>query len=231
MTKLAEALASELGCALTLCTSELKSAAAMCLESFPSGDPNVKLRIEAVRDQHVVLLFDQGPDTNTFEQLSILLFLQRFTVPHALAEYSKDKWKRTITDGAYDVCSAASITVIVPWYRYCQMERTCRWSVVDTKWYNGEPQGEFVDIPTAHTFASLLSSEPAGSRQVSCLYGATHCPDPTSWYRITSSFIGCTAALCFMWSHLLSPLKPSPRASAYCCSQRVLSSCRNSCCW
>jgi len=42
------------------------------------------------------------------------------------------------------------------------MERTCRWTVRDAKWYNGAPQGEFVDVPTAHTFASLLSSAPAG---------------------------------------------------------------------
>ena len=203
MTKLAEALASELGCALTLCTSELKSAAAMCLESFPSGDPNVKLRIEAVRDQHVVLLFDQGPDTNTFEQLSILLFLQRFTVPHALAEYSKDKWKRTITDGAYDVCSAASITVVVPWYRYCQMERTCRWSVMDTKWYNGEPQARPPCVP--HLLHRMLQpSWPTTCRASLLTYQRlTHSP-------LCSLMSQQARAKCLVC--MVPPTAPTPRA-------------------
>ena len=79
----------------------------------------------------------------SFEQLSVLLFLQRFNVPHALEAYARDKWKATMADGAYDECSVASLTVVVPWYRHCQMERTCRWAVdaERARWYNGEPHG------------------------------------------------------------------------------------------
>lgn len=158
---LAESLARRLGAELTLCTSRIADQAAMVAEAFPSGDPNVKLSIEAIRDRHVVLLMSQDAVTPIFEQLSVLLFLQRFTVPHALDEYAAGKWKQSVADGRFDVCSAASITVVIPWYRFCQMERTCRWTVKDGKWYNGDANGGYVDVPTAHTFASLLSAEPA----------------------------------------------------------------------
>ena len=76
-------------------------------------------------------------------QVAVLLFLQRFNVPHALEAYARGKWKATMADGAYDECSVASLTVVVPWYRHCQMERTCRWAVdaERARWYNGEPHG------------------------------------------------------------------------------------------
>ena len=44
--------------------------------------------------------------------------------------------------GAYDSCSVASLTIVVPWYRHCQMERTSRWTVTTGKWDNGAPDGE-----------------------------------------------------------------------------------------
>ena len=90
----------------------------------------------------------------------MLLFLQRFNVPHALEAYARGKWKATMADGAYDECSVASLTVVVPWYRHCQMERTCRWTVNGGKWDNSDPEGEYVDVPTAQSFAALLSSAP-----------------------------------------------------------------------
>ncbi len=45
------------------------------------------------------------------------------------------------------------------------MERTSRWTVQDGKWYNGKADGEFVDVPTAQSFAAMLSALPIpGSR-------------------------------------------------------------------
>ena len=51
--------------------------------------------------------------------------------------------------------------MLVPWYRYGMMERTCRWSWRDAQWDNGVADGEYVDVPTATTFLSLLSAPPA----------------------------------------------------------------------
>ena len=160
MADVARGIAAHLGTELTMCTTELSEVAAMCSERFPSGDPNIKLRIDLVRDRHVVLLVSQDSSSGVFEQLSVLVFLQRFTVPHALEADAKTKWKKTYTEGRFDVCSAASITVVIPWYSFCQMERTSRWTVQDGKWYNGKAEGEYVDIATAHTFAAILSSTP-----------------------------------------------------------------------
>ena len=127
------------------------------------ADPNIKVRLSAVLNKDVVLLFSMDDTANLFDQLSVLLFLQRILVPRPLAAYAAGKWKQTVADGEYDIGAAASITVVVPWYRYCQMERTCRWTVREGKWYNGAPTGEFVDIPTATSFAALLSATPAES--------------------------------------------------------------------
>ena len=82
-------------------------------------------------------------------QVAVLLFLQRFNVPLPLEEYAKGKWKATMADGKYEQSAVASLTVIIPWYRHCQMERTSRWTVsAEGKWYNGKADGEFVDVPT-----------------------------------------------------------------------------------
>lgn len=40
------------------------------------------------------------------------------------------------------------------------MERTCRWTVDGRAWYNGDPDGAFVDVPTCHSFAAMLSALP-----------------------------------------------------------------------
>ena len=68
MKAMAESLASEMGNTVTLCTTELKDAATMCMcmEAFPSGDPNIKLRIDSIRDRDVVLLFAQDSSANMF---------------------------------------------------------------------------------------------------------------------------------------------------------------------
>lgn len=168
---LAEGVAKHLGSTLVHCISNMMpmpSETGLCWDSFPSGDPNLKLRIDAIKGKHVVLLMNHDT-AHLFEQLAVLLFLQRFVVPHPEPEYAAGKWKRTMRDGRYDECYVASLTVIVPWYRHCQMERTCRWTVTEQgKWYNGEPHGEFVDVPTAQSFAAMLSSLP--------IPGSSKCP-------------------------------------------------------
>ena len=163
LESLAQDIASQLeGTVPVLCTSGLlpTSQTGLCWDTFPSGDPNIKVRIDTVRDKHVVLVMNH--DTmHLFEQMAVLLFLQRFNVPHADAEYARGAWKRTVCDGRYDEASVASLTVIVPWYRHCQMERTSRWTLTDqNKWDNGKPDGEFLDVPTAQSFAAMLSSLP-----------------------------------------------------------------------
>ena len=121
LEEMALGIAAEIdGAGPVLCTSDLLGSgvpverAGLCWEAFPSGDPNLKLRVAAVRDKHVVLIMNH--DTlHLFEQLAVLLFLQRFNVPHPLPAYADGKWKATMRDGAYDVCSVASLTVVVPW--------------------------------------------------------------------------------------------------------------------
>lgn len=150
-----------------LCTDDLSGMSAegrdetgLAWERFPSGDPDIKLRIDYIKDRHVILIMNHDT-VHLFEQLAVILFLQRFNVPHALEHYANGKWKKTMQDGAYDSCSVASLTIVVPWYRHCQMERTSRWTVKpDGKWYNGKPDGEFVDVPTAQSFAAMLSALP-----------------------------------------------------------------------
>ena len=79
--------------------------------------------------------------------------------------FNKEKRGEKRNPHPYAVCRVASLTVVVPWVRACQMERTCRWALSDageeTKWDNSKPKGEFVDVPTLQTFASLLSGRPA----------------------------------------------------------------------
>ena len=159
LESLAQDIANQLDVRVpVLCTSGLlpSTQTGLCWDSFPSGDPNIKLRIDMVRDKHIVLVMNH--DTmHLFEQISVLLFLQRFNVPHADPENAADKWKRTMEDGRFDECSVASLTVIVPWYRHCQMERTCRWTISEEgKWYNGKADGEFVDVPQLVEVASAL---------------------------------------------------------------------------
>ncbi|KAL3903926.1 MAG: hypothetical protein SGPRY_011483, partial [Prymnesium sp.] len=162
MEEMALGIAALLEGATALCTTDLVSSsaptfcAALCWEKFPSGDPNIKLRMSAVRNKHVILLMNH--DTMyLFEQLAVLLQLQRFNVPKADKDLAARKWKQLGPED-YEMCSAKSVTVVTPWYRHCQMERTCRWRVTEErKWDNGDPNGEFVDVPTAQSFAAMLS--------------------------------------------------------------------------
>ena len=138
--------------------------------TFSSDDPDVKLRIDALVDKHVVFFMNCERNDSLFTQLNVLMWLQRFVVPHPVEAHAKTKWKTTVATGAYDVCSIASLTLIVPWVRHCQMERTCRWTLdaVDAtgKWGNSKADGEFVDVPTLGTFMSMLSATPCDGAKI-----------------------------------------------------------------
>jgi hypothetical protein len=168
--KMAQGLKASLGesSCLAHCTSELGSGleagtAGMYWERFETHNPNFRLLISAIRDRDVVLLMGMESAEDELAQLQLVVYLQRFLVPHPLPEYAANKWKSSVDAGKFDVCSVASLTIVVPWYRYCQMERTCRWTVKEGKWYNGAAEGAYVDMPTAHSFATLLSAQSGGS--------------------------------------------------------------------
>lgn len=168
MAAMGQAIASSLPssttahCIAELSTSVSEASLGVAWEVFDSGNPNLKLRADFLIGKHVVLLLSQDDQSSIFAQLSVLLFIQRFVVPDALASSAKDKWKGVVDAGTFTLQSAAAISVVIPWYRYCQMERTSRWAVQADlgKWTNTEAHGPFVDVPTAHTFAALLSAPP-----------------------------------------------------------------------
>lgn len=128
------------------------------VDRFKSGDLNAKFNWERVIGRKVVLLFDTVDQSRFFEQLALLQALQGFAVPDA--EDKGSKWKTYVDSGKYSWGRAASITVVLPWYRPCQMERTSRWQLdgATQKWTNGDPQGEWLDVPCAQYYARLLST-------------------------------------------------------------------------
>eukprot|EP00965_Chrysotila_dentata_P088792 2931367-Pleurochrysis_carterae.AAC.2 len=73
------------GCEALLCTSDEDESlspslnSGVCWDSFPSGDPNVKLRIDAIRDRDVIFIMSHRTEY-LFEQLAVLQFLLRFNV-------------------------------------------------------------------------------------------------------------------------------------------------------
>lgn len=170
MEKLGAALAKELAVPVAVCTAQITSEPAgassvVSWEQFPSGssekDPNIKVRVDELIGKHVILLMSQDDTSNSFAQLSLLLWLQRFYVPKPNAEHAKGKWKETIAAGSYDVHSVAALTVIIPWYRYCQMDRSCRWALTaEGKWTNAVADGPWIDVSSCHMYAALLSADP-----------------------------------------------------------------------
>jgi hypothetical protein len=128
------------------------------LEKFKSGDVNAKINWQRVIGRKVILLFDTVDQSRFFEQLCILQALQGFAVPDS--DDKTTKWKTYVDSGKYSWGRAASITVVLPWYRPCQMERTSRWQLnTETgKWTNGDPEGEWLDVPCALYYARLLST-------------------------------------------------------------------------
>ena len=174
---MAQTLAEQMGSAEPLCTADIgkctpdaedgSNSTAVFWDTFPSAsgekDPNVKVMHSKLVDKHVVLLLSQDDTSNSFAQLSLVLWLQRFIVPNPDEKYAAGKWKDTVPDGAYTAASVASLSIVIPWYRYCQMERTSRWTRTgdDKKpWANNLPSGMWLDVPTAQTYASLLSADP-----------------------------------------------------------------------
>jgi len=168
MAAMASSIAAALSTVAVHCTDELSTPStggaelALAWEIFDSANPNVKLRADALIGKHVVLLINQDDQSAIFAQLSVLMFLQRMVVPYPLESSAKSKWKGVVDAGAFSVQKAGAITVVIPWYRYCQMERTSRWAVnaEQGKWSNSDANGPFLDVPTAHTFAALLSAVP-----------------------------------------------------------------------
>jgi hypothetical protein len=173
LEEMAQALAAALGATCTVCTSNLANCppgskeVAVFWDTFPGSssekDPNIKVQISALADRDVILLISQDDTSSAFAQLSLLLQLQRFIVPEPAPMHAKGKWKTSVAEGAYTICSVRSLRVIIPWYRYCQMERSCRWhrgDQSDKPWENQVPDGGWVDVATAHTYAALLSAEP-----------------------------------------------------------------------
>jgi len=172
MEKLGAALAKELAVPVAVCTAQITSEPAgassvVSWEQFPSGssekDPNIKVRVDELIGKHVILLMSQDDTSNSFAQLSLLLWLQGFYVPTADADAAKGKWKSTVADGKFTMHTVGALTVVIPWYRYCQMERSCRWAYTagaDKPWSNSVADGSFIDISTAHTYAALLSADP-----------------------------------------------------------------------
>lgn len=128
----------------------------ICLEQFKSGDPNMKFNWQRVVGRHVVFLFDTVDQSRLFEQLSLLQALQGFAVPDGEDEGSK--WKTYVDQGKYSWGRASKVTVVLPWYRPCQMERTSKWALKDGKWTNGDAEGQWLDVPTAQYLARLLAT-------------------------------------------------------------------------
>lgn len=127
------------------------------LNKFKSGDINTKFHWRRVVGRKVVMLFDTVNQERLFEQLCLLQALQGFAVPDS--EDKSTKWKNYIHQGKYAWGRASEITVVLPWYRPCQMERTSRWQRdASGTWTNGDPNGEWLDVPTAQYYARLLST-------------------------------------------------------------------------
>lgn len=126
------------------------------LDKFKSGDPNIKFHWQRIVGRKVIFLFDTVNQDRLFEQLALLQALQGFAVPDG--ENKKDKWKTYVESGGYSWGRASHVTVIVPWYRPCQMERMSRWQLVDGKWQNSDANGLWLDVPTAQYMARLLST-------------------------------------------------------------------------
>ena len=175
---MAKELQNTLGVQALICTTNVAavpadaspdgSTAGIFFDAFPcaSGElPNIRVH-GALAGKDVVLLMSQDEELlapSSWSQLSLLLFLQSFVVPHPIAEHAKEKFKDSVPTGAFDMSSVRSLRVVLPWMRQCRSERTVRWArqADDTEpWTNTMPHGEWLDVPAAQTFAMLLSADP-----------------------------------------------------------------------
>lgn len=136
-----------------------ESGKTLVIDKFKTKDLNAKINWRRVNGRRVVMLFDTVDQTVFFEQLCVLQALQGFAVPHSS---DKDtKWKTYVDSGSYSWGRASKITVVIPWYRPCQMERTCRWEYThgaEKPWSNSDADGSWLDMPCALYYARLLST-------------------------------------------------------------------------
>jgi len=126
----------------------------LSLDKFKSNDPNLKFNWKRVVGRKIIFLFDTADQSRLFEQLALLQALQGFAVPDP--EDNTTKWKSYTQAGTYAWGRASHVTVVLPWFRPCQMERTSRWQLKDGQWTNADPQGEWLDVPCAQHYARLL---------------------------------------------------------------------------
>lgn len=152
LSDLAMSLAKRLGCE----EFPLADGPTLSLEKFKSNDPNLKFNWKRVVGRRIVFLFDTVDQSRLFEQLSLLQALQGFAVPDG--EDKSTKWKTYTQAGKYSWGRASKVTVVLPWFRPCQMERTSRWQLKDGNWTNADPRGEWLDVPCAQYYARLLST-------------------------------------------------------------------------
>lgn len=125
------------------------------LNRFKSNDPDIKFNWERVVGRKVIFIFDTVDQSQFFQQLALLQALQGFAVPDGGDKSTK--WKTYVDQGKYSWGRASEITVVIPWYRPCQMERTSRWGFQeDGKWTNADQNGKWLDVPGALYYARLL---------------------------------------------------------------------------
>jgi len=138
-------------------TENSQESPTLVIDRFKSNDPNMRFHWQRVVGRRIVFLFDTVNQDIFFEQLSLLQALQGFAVPDS--EDKQSKWKTYVGRGKYAWGRASQITIVIPWYRPCQMERTSRWQLEkDGKWTNGHPEGQWLDVPTAQYMARLLAT-------------------------------------------------------------------------
>ena len=134
-------------------------------KNFKGDDPDIKVDFDKVKDQHIIFILDLEHNETIFPQLSLINWLRCFVIPNQDEELIKQDsnglkaWKATILEKKYTLGQAKSLTIVITWYRHCQSERTSRFTFVKDKYINEKPEGPFLDIPTAQTFAALLSSQ------------------------------------------------------------------------
>lgn len=152
LEELGKVLAKRLGCE----EYSPSDGPTLSIEYFKSNDVNMKFNWQRVVGRKIIFLFDTVDQSRLFEQLALLQALQGFAVPDG--EDKQNKWKTYVNLGKYSWGRASHITVVLPWYRPCQMERTSRWHLQDGKWTNSDPNGEYLDVPNAQYLARLLST-------------------------------------------------------------------------
>merc|ERR1712194_146124 len=119
----------------------------------------------------VVMFLDTQNQNTWVGQLSVLQTLRGFPIPGKDAD---DKWKKYVGKNNYEWCSAKSVTVVMPWFRPCQQERSSRWVVCDN------PQGS--DGSSGGSCAIKECTE-CGEKESKDECTATSCPDTIGAFK------------------------------------------------